>query len=347
MVIENVDIQSYEIPLRRPWRSARGVMHARLGWLVRVSSCGVEGFGDCAPLTDAGTEDAERAYGALTAWRARALDDRLEDLLDTIKNDPDGAPCATWAIDCALSDLAARVAGLPVRDWLGRGANSRVAVNAALGPVAAVTPDALVAAREAGHGVVKIKVGLGGWASELQQLRAIASLLPAGLSMRLDANGAWSYEDARSMIDGLAGLPVESLEEPLREPLFNLLSELQGRATFPLALDESLHAFIDRLPVERAVLKPAVIGGLRRTLTLARAMQGADRQVVLTSIIDTQAGLWPTIQLAALLPVGSVHGLATWDWLDGALGANPRIEDGAIPLDDRPGSGFEPLPSRV
>jgi L-alanine-DL-glutamate epimerase-like enolase superfamily enzyme len=65
--------------------------------------------------------------------------------------------------------------------------------------------------------VVKIKMGVEEPASEIARLTALA--LRAGrMRLRLDANGAWGFEEACRILDRLAGLPIESLEEPLRIP---------------------------------------------------------------------------------------------------------------------------------
>jgi len=164
----------------------------------------------------------------------------------------------------------------------------------------------------------------------------------------LDANGAWDADQAEMMIALLNRLPVESLEEPLRRSDDALLAALQAGARFPLALDESLvqrrPLTAGRLPVRRLVLKPGVIGGLRPTLALARQAQAAGREVVLTSLIESAAGLWASAQLAAAIeavPAAPLaHGLATAHWLARDLGRPPLVRTGRLRLSAIPGSGF-------
>jgi len=150
------------------------------------------------------------------------------------------------------------------------------------------------------------------------------------------------------MIGALNELPIESLEEPLREPSPEALQRLQALAAFPLALDETLHAIgtgieLDSLPVNRIVLKPASVGGLLRTQVLARRAAHRGIQVVLTSLIETAAGIWPTLQLAAALSTPLAHGLATSGWLSRDLGSVPAVANGRISLPERTGGGFLPI----
>jgi L-alanine-DL-glutamate epimerase-like enolase superfamily enzyme len=182
---------------------------------------------------------------------------------------------------------------------------------------------------------------------ELQRLDDLAARLPPGVALRLDANGAWEADAARAFIAGVAALPVESLEEPLRQPDRRSLSELQRGAPFALALDESLvryrpQALLARPPVRRLVLKPGVLGGLLPTRELAQAASAAGIEVVFTSLVESAAGVWPTLQLAASLPGDLAHGLATSSWLARDLGEPPEAAHGVVALPLAAGSGFHP-----
>jgi o-succinylbenzoate synthase len=346
-VIEGLDLRPYRLPLRRGWQSARGTLAERAGWVVRARADGHAGLGDCAPLPAAGTETAERALEALLEWRRRLSGCPLETAVGLVGTGPTEAPAARFAVECALLDLAARRAGVPLRRWLKPRAADSVEVNAALGALRGVTPATLQQKLAAGFRIIKIKVGLEEPRSELERLSGLADGLPAGAGLRLDANGAWTLEQARRVVDRLNGLPIESLEEPLREPRYADLRRLQSAARFPLALDETLHRpgrpiELETLPLPRIVLKPAVLGGLRRTLETAERAQGLGIGVVLTSLIESAAGLWPSLQLAAAVPSCLAHGLATSEWLARDLGDAPVVRRGRIRLPERAGSGFRP-----
>lgn len=151
------------------------------------------------------------------------------------------------------------------------------------------------------------------------------------------------------MVARLASLPIESLEEPLRRPDRRELRALQAAASFPIALDESLCALLvdtdpGGLGVRRLVIKPAVIGGIRGAAALADQATSAGLDVVITSVVESAAGLWPTAQLAAAIGHGIAHGLATADWLAHDLGPAPRPVAGWLSLPDQPGTGFTPWP---
>jgi o-succinylbenzoate synthase len=258
-------------------------------------------------------------------------------------------PAARCALECALLDLLSQAEGVPLRRLLARDASDVVPVNGILGALATLTAADLQQAAEAGFRVVKIKVGVDKAAYEVARLTALMPLLPTDMRLRLDANGAWGYDEACRILDQLAGLPIESLEEPLRIPDPSRLHVLQERAGFPLARDESLaglaaDADLGGLGVRRIVIKPAVVGGLRSALDLSRRAATAGIEVVVTGVVESAAGLWPTAQLAAATGSMLRHGLATADWLAEDLGVTPRLDRGYLSLSDRPGSGFKPHP---
>jgi o-succinylbenzoate synthase len=268
-------------------------------------------------------------------------------MLERLETDRDPAPSARYALECAMLDLVARRDGIPLMRLLSPNAEPSVPINAALGPLDKVTPAAVATVCRAGFRVLKVKVGLRSPVEEIERLKDLSLHLCKGASLRLDANGAWTPEQAEAALLGFRDLPVESLEEPLHTPESAALVRLQANAPFPLALDEALHLNGREpdpatLPVRRMVIKPAVLGGVRRTLALASRAASAGVELVLTSVLESAAGIWSTAQLAAALPPGPAHGLATSDWLTRNLGRPPTLCNGRIQLPDCSGSGFQP-----
>jgi o-succinylbenzoate synthase len=324
-----------------------------------VASCkGISGYGDCAPLPEAGTEPAASAEHRLRHWcrasarpntrqRQASLTTLLEQLADEL---PSETPAADCAVETALLDLQARILGLPLRRLLSADACDSIVVNAALGSAAELSRQQVSTALTQGWRVLKVKVGTADPEQELRRLGEVAKILPDDALLRLDANGAWTWPTATGFISGLHGLPIDCIEEPLASARDADLARLQANAPFAIALDESLARRpwpIDAaaLPVRRLVLKPAAIGGLRPTLRLAHAALECGRQVVLTSLVESAAGVWATAQLAAATDSPLAHGLATADWLQQDLGPAPRARLGRITLPRRPGSGFVPTDS--
>ena len=306
----------YALPLARPWRTATGVVDTRHGHLLRLETdAGLIGWGDAAPFPEIGI--------SVAAARAHAR-------------------------ECALLDLAAQVAAVPLARWLApdRPPPPGIAVNAAIGPLDAGFPEAAAAALAAGYRVLKVKVGLADPAGEGALLGRLARDLPGGVSLRLDANGAWSAADAATFLAACRDLPIDGVEDPLRHPTVAALARLQAAVPFALAVDDGAGlvdaAFLERPPVRRLVLKPPRHGGLLATALLARRAQEAGLEVVFTSSLDSVCGVLATAHLAAAIAPRSCHGLASGGWFARDTGPGPHLAGGRLELPGEPGIGFRP-----
>ncbi len=315
MKIVAADWLPYCLPLRQPWQSSRGTLTERRGHLLRLTDAdGRTGWGDCAPLPEFGIDEhAARAF----------------------------------AEDCARQDLAAQQAGVSLGQWLrGKPIASTVAVNLNFGPIFTVDRDNLQWAAEQGFAIVKCKVGHDALDDEIAALHRLAHDLPSAIRLRLDANGAWTAADARRFVDACAGLPVDGLEEPLAAPDQRTLADLQARAAFPLAIDESVHlldnAFFQAPAVRRIVLKPARHGGLVPAAKLAELAQAAQVELVITSALESACGLNILAHFAAAFSPDATHGLGTAEYLATDTGMPPEIHRGKMHLPAGSGSGFRP-----
>ncbi len=334
-------ILPYRLPLHTAWASAQGGFAARRGWLLRLDTdSGLTGWGDCAPLPE------HDAAGELEALAHALSGLRLEAARQCLS-----AACLHPAVRCAadvgLSDLAAQEAGQPLARWLAPDAAPRVRCNAALGVLDAGAAQRAEAAIAAGFEVLKLKVGLQAVEHELALMRQLAGNMPGNISLRLDANRAWHMADARRFIAGMAGLPLEMLEEPLAQPCLAELATLQALTGVPLALDESLPGLgVERVlaaaPVRRLVLKIMVTGGLNIALDTARQARAAGMACVVTTSVDSAAGTRAALHLAAALNNGLHHGLATSGWLARDVGSAPRPKHGMLEIGEKPGLGFSP-----
>lgn len=333
-----IRIHPYRLPLKRPWVAAAAILTERRGWLLEViDENGIVGWGDCAPLPSAGTAHQARCRAALERLAATGAV-RLED-----------PPEVRWAHETAVCDVEAQRRKLPLARMLGA-STLEVPVNAALGALDDPCAERARAAAAQGYRIGKIKVGIAPIDVELTRLRQVAAA--SELRLRLDANRAWPEADARRFLDAIVDLPIDGIEEPLADPTCAGLARLQARLPFPIAADESLprlglDALIDARAVRRLVIKPARIGGVSPTLTLAQGARDAGIEVVLTSVVDSAIGVAAAAHLAVAIAPHLAHGLATGDWLAEDVAPPLPIVAGRLQLPDAPGIGHPPTARRA
>lgn len=313
MNIVSADWLPYCLLLKRPWQTSQGSLTERHGNLLRLHAAdGRTGWGDCAPLPEFGIDET-----AATAF----------------------------AEECALLDLAAQRASLPLDAWLsGRAAADSIAVNASLGSISTLPDTSFESALAAGYRVLKLKVGSAPWPTEIARLEELSALLPPGAYFRLDANAAWNMTEAISFLRASRELPIESLEEPLQDATARPLHELQKLVDFPLAIDESQQLinadFFRQPPVRRLVIKPARHGGLLRCMDLGFKAKEAGIECIVTSSLESSCGLLACAHLAAAIAPNATHGLATADWLAEDTGQVLPIKQGRLHMPGTEGLGF-------
>lgn len=303
-----------------------------------ATDVGLVGHGDCAPLPEAGTETPQSALEQLQTRLPPLCGSDPQIALAEMDGLGFETPAARCALETALLDLVSQQAGVLLAHGLNARAPLAARVNAAIGTLDDGVFGRTREAADAGFSVLKLKIGLAAPEIELAALRRLADKLPPGIALRLDANGAWSRDQARHFIGGLAGLPVESLEEPLARPDLGGLAHLQALAAFPLALDESLgrlgaDALLASAAVRRLVLKPMALGGVRPAYALACRAVAAGMECVATSTVDSAVGVAAAIHLAVALDNDLAHGVATASWLSRDVGKSPHLADGWVRLD--------------
>ncbi|MGA9101191.1 o-succinylbenzoate synthase [Aeromicrobium sp.] len=238
----------------------------------------------------------------------------------------DDTACIPW-LEAAV-DSADRPWPEPVRD--------RIPVNCT---VPAVGPElAADIVRRSGCTTAKVKVAERGQmlADDLMRVEAVRDALGPSGRVRVDANGAWSVDDARLAINTLDAVGnLEYVEQPCAT--VEELAELRRTIDVPIAADESIRNVGDPLRVAEleaadvAVLKVQPLGGVHACLEIAEKI---GMPAVVSSALETSVGLAAGVALAAALPeLPYACGLGTMSLLDRDVVASPLVPvDGHLPV---------------
>ncbi len=357
MRITEVEVIPYALPFERPYVTARGTLERREMILLRLrTETGIVGLGEAVPLSLRGGDTparVERSLIRLTRRLARldvALMDSEEPLaaaVDAMIHVAAGrrlpAP-AKAAVEMALFDLAGRLSGTPLWRMLRGESSAPLRCNATL---AADSPDRLAAEsaawRERGFETFKLKLGMG---DDAERARAVREAVGPEARLRVDANGAWSTEQAVAILNEIEPLGIELVEQPtgsLRE-----MAAVAEATAIPIAADESVTSAKE---AERAVrvgacrlatVKLAKVGGIGTAAGIA-----AELPVYLSSALDGPVGIAAAAHAAQALyrdheDPGLAHGLATQELFAGTIASvECELREGLLHLPDGPGLGIE------
>lgn len=228
-----------------------------------------------------------------------------------------------WDYDAAESAAWLRAALADATEARPASRREEIEVNATIPVVPAVLAHRIATVGGARTAKIKIADPTSSLAEDVERVEAVRDALgPAG-KIRIDANAAWSLDQAKDALpvldraaDGLeyAEQPCASIED---------LAALRRALDIPIAADESVRRAEDPLRVARAhaadilVMKVQPLGGVQRCLDLA---DQAGLPVVVSSALESSVGLSAGLALAAALPeLPYACGLATASLLTGDL----------------------------
>lgn len=336
MRVTTAECFRYTLPLTPPLRVGSETIEERQGLLLCVKDdAGHVGWGDAAPLPGFSSESIEKAESALTrlvsALPGTEVPETMppDGLTDLVTSGP---ASVTFAAESALLELVADARPASVATLLGADALS-VPLNALISDDCGSVERFAEEVRTAGFQAVKLKVGRRSVAEDVARVRAAHRVLSGDVHLRLDANRAWTFEQAVSFAEAVDGVPLQYVEEPLQRP--DELSAFVEETRCPVALDETTREVGPKIaemgPITAVVLKPTLLGGISATRRWVSRARTHGARPVLSSAYESGIGIRMHVALAAAWSEAAA-GLSTYMRL-GSDVMRPRLRLGDATAD--------------
>lgn len=348
-----IELRPQSLALTAPLVTGRGTYRRRrltvLRVEIRIDGSHAHGFGEVSALPGWSEQTPEALDAAARRIGCPAVFASVDEL-DAVLPEAVRLRPLRFGLECALLDALCRHAGCALSSALaerrGGVALASVPVQITLGDADA---DSLVErlrrAREAGFECAKLKVGARETADDVVRIRAVADA-DHGLSLRLDANGAWSVPDALRVLAALPAEAIEMVEQPVADDQIETLFERYDGSGPRIAIDESVAVpgrakqLLERTQLRAIVVKPAALGGLLRADALFDIALAHGASVIVSNLMESAVGRRAVAQLVAARPdLPGPHGLATGDWFARDLAEPDVIENGRLTLPGGAGIG--------
>ena len=319
-----IEIYEYNLPLVGPLHLGKNVLTNRPGLIIKIGHDDRKvGYGDIAPLPGFNPESIQEAREAAIRWADYAIElmrsnDDLDD--EEVLCSLTATPSVLFGAECAALGLAYS-AGATFTDGLFSKTRRYVSVNGYInGPMESAIKKAQFL-RDNGYIAAKVKVGRQSVKQDAEMVHEVLKILGDKVELRLDANRAWSYDDAIAFARAIDGVRIAYIEEPLAAP--SRLKQFAEKSGLPVALDESIAEglyqddFLQNKTWARAViLKPTLLGGTRTAEDWAAEAVEYGLKPVVSSCFESGVGLIALAHLAAIITEEDIPaGLDTYDWL--------------------------------
>lgn len=303
------EITERVLHFKQPATTSRGTYNTRKIWLIHLDDGVCKGIGECAPLPDLSC-DAGPDYATMLDLFCQSFCETGEIDYDAMRTYPSmlfGLETAVLSLKSSrLSPLTSHLLfdtafsrgeeGIPINGlvWMGDYDEMLKRMEEKL---------------EKGFRCVKLKIGAIDFQQELDLIKRIRNRFSFHeVELRLDANGAFPYEEALYKLELLSQYAIHSIEQPIKAKQWSLMAELCRESPLPIALDEELIGVND-LEMKRhmlniikpryIILKPSLHGGLqgcREWIQIAREM-GVGSWI--TSALESNIGLDAIAQFAS------------------------------------------------
>ncbi len=324
--------------------TSRGVLREKDSWIVKVSDTrtGIIGLGECGPLKGLSIETEEEVEQELNSVQqaiTSASSPKLNKALHFVSQ-LTSVSSVRLALETATLDLINGGKRLIFDNQFSRG-ESPIAIN---GLVWMGEKDLMKAQIDekinAGFTCIKIKIGAIDFEEELSVLGYIRTQYASEkLTIRVDANGAFTTSEALDKLKALHQFDLHSIEQPIAPGQQEAMHELCHQTPIPIALDEELIGVNEKVNLLKnirpqfVILKPSLIGGMVSTMDWIRIADELKVGWWITSALESNIGLNAIAQLTANYSLKIPQGLGTGKLYQNNFDSPLTISKGLLEFD--------------
>lgn len=329
----------YILNFNQPSGTSRGILKTKETWFIVLEENGKKGFGECGILRGLSVDDRPD-YEATLRWTCQNIFLGLEVLLHKLKEFPSiqfGLEMAFKSLksnnpfELFLSEFTNATDNIPINGliWMGSEDFMKSQIKAKL---------------ENGFKCIKLKIGAIDFQTELNLLKSIRKEFSSkDIELRVDANGAFSPDDALEKLKQLSEFDMHSIEQPIKAGQWQEMSKLCKETPLPIALDEELIGIFDTSEREELletikpqyiILKPSFIGGFKGS---EEWIEYAENQKIgwwITSALESNVGLNAIAQWTYSLQTNMFQGLGTGGLFSNNFDSPLIVKNGTLHYDN-------------
>ncbi|MBC3846580.1 o-succinylbenzoate synthase [Winogradskyella echinorum] len=330
----------YILDFKRPSGTSRGVMTTKETWFITLGNNGKQGIGECGILRGLSIDDRPD-YETKLKWVCQNIHIGLAILVDELKE----FPSIQFGLETAFKSLesddqfqlfpsaftkgfdAIAINGLV---WMGDENFMRTQIKEKI---------------ETGFDCIKLKIGAIDFKTELNILKSIRKEFSASdIELRVDANGAFSKDDALEKLKQLSEYQLHSIEQPIKPKQFEAMAQLCEATPLPIALDEELigvfsieekQILLETIQPQYIILKPSLVGGFGGSTQWIDLVESLNIKWWITSALESNIGLNAIAQWTYTLKNTMPQGLGTGSLFTNNFDSPLIVKNGTLQYDKK------------
>ena len=286
--------KKYILNFKRPGGTSRGVLKTKETYFLSITKSGKTGTGECGLFRGLSYDDVPE-YEQKLQWLCENINvDR-----DVLKEELKHFPSIWFGFEQAIlnlehgddlyfpSDFTAGKSFIKINGliWMGDSGFMEEQIQEKL---------------DTGFDCLKLKIGTD-WNSEKKILHDLRKKFPADqLELRVDANGGFRFNEAKTVLEELYELQIHSIEQPIKAGNRVEMYQLCTGTKTPIALDEELIGVVDysekkklleEIRPQYIILKPSLIGGFSGSNDWISLAESLGIGWWITSALESNIGL--------------------------------------------------------
>lgn len=344
----NAEWQKHTLNFSRPSGTSRGILREKPTWyiLLRDSVTGqLRSVGECSPIPGLSIDNLAVMEEKLTQICAEISVETF-----SFSQNLNDFPAIEFGLEIAFKDLQHSKPGILYPSSFTEG-NQGIDIN---GLIWMGNPDfmreQIKQKLDNNCSCLKLKIGALDFPAECSLLEKLRSNFNRdALEIRVDANGAFSPNEALEKLNILTQYDLHSIEQPIKPNQWEIMAELCKKSPIPIALDEELIGITDQelkkdllstIKPQYIILKPSLLGGFSKTQEWIDLAQQESISWWITSALESNIGLNAIAQWTATLNPTMPQGLGTGNIYSNNMRSPLKLKDNQLYYDSNLDWGY-------
>lgn len=318
--------------------TSRGILKTKETFFLQIEDKGKVGMGECAIFRGLSVDDTPD-YEEKLQWLCANINKKKQELVANLV----AFPSIQFGLEQALLSLKStdifnlfpskftssedviEINGLV---WMGEESFMKKQIEEKL---------------KAGFQTIKLKIGAIDFKTEYKLLQSIRKDFSAKeITLRVDANGGFSPEDALEKLKYLSDLDLHSIEQPIQAKQWQEMAGLCEKSPLDIALDEELigvfykkdkQQILDTIQPKYIILKPSLIGGIAGSNEWISLAKKKNIGWWITSALESNIGLNAIAQYTYSLGNKIPQGLGTGGLFTNNIDSPLKVNNGNLAYD--------------